>query len=83
MRVKFYDPHPGRGGPTAALPKAIKTLVDSYVGRETALEDLLTELSKIPRITCWAQYDDCYVVCRISEGGYTHQWRLIRWSDVL
>jgi hypothetical protein len=81
MLVKFYDPHPGIGGAAVPLPMAIKTLIDSYDGKEAQLSDLLEDVKKIPGVVCWALLDDCYVACRINSGGYTHQWRLIRWGE--
>lgn len=83
MLVKFFDPHPGEGGPSVPLPRKIKEVVDSYAGKEAHLADFLSELGQISGAAYWVQKDERYVSCRIAENGYTHQWRLISWEEVL
>lgn len=82
MLVKFFDPHPGIGGATVSLPAEIKAIIDAYDGKEAEIADLLLDLGKITRAACWANLEHRYVSCRIISDGYTHQWRLIRWTDL-
>lgn len=82
MLVRFFDPHPGIGGATVPLPIEIKSIVDSFDGKEVELADLLLALRKITEAICWASLEHRYISCRIVNQGYTHQWRLIRWMDV-
>jgi len=80
--VKFFDPHPGFGGAVIALPSDIKAIIDAFDGKKAELADILLALGKVPKAACWANLEHCYISCRIVNNGYTHQWRLIRWTDV-
>jgi len=79
--AKFFDPHPGIGGPSVSLPLEIKAIIDAYADKKAEIADLLVDLGKITGATCWADLEHRYISCRIINDGYTHQWRLIQWTD--
>lgn len=78
---KFYDAHPGIGGPSIKLPSAIKTVLDRYDDQAASISDLLNELNSLSLLVCWAE--DGMIMGRLVENnGYIHVWRLLRYRTV-
>lgn len=78
--MKFYDPHPGYGGPSIPLPKHIKEFIDQYDGVESNFEEFEKEFRKIAK-EGKLQLNKKHQMITFeftTPAGYRHMWRLLR-----
>ncbi len=78
---RFYDPHPGVGGPKVPLPLSLKNAVDGMDGQRMPLDHALERIKrsggigtvKVRKI----EHNDYMILFELAEGGLYHVWRLI------
>lgn len=74
MLVKFFDPHPGFGGATVPLPTSIKTIIDSFDGKEAELFSLLLALNQEGMTICCAKETEISDLLTLNKESTAICW---------